>query len=356
MRQLKKRLLALGLSLAMSLTALVGCGGGGDTASTSSSTQSAVAGSGDLSLTEPVNLNMAAAKMGTSWYSYGSIFSDILLQNLPSGSQITVETNSGATSNPLLIENGSSQFGFGYNLSSVWALEGAEVYEGRACPDLLGLVGNLDTFYYVIVTSAESGITDLADVAANQTPIRVSTTEVGNMGEVVARLVLEEYGITYEDIEAWGGQVAHNDLTTIVDAFKDGQTDLFIHNVTLGHASLTELAVTIDLNFLQMPQDMIDSMCEKYNFSTAVLPAGSFNGQDEDINCLSLTTNLVASSAMSDGVAYAITKALCENTEALHAGHVALEEFTPERACDPAGLGIPLHPGAQAYFEEAGLM
>ena len=167
---------------------------------------------------------------------------------------------------------------------------------------------------------------------------------------------LEEYGITYEDIEAWGGQVAHNDLTTIVDAFKDGQTDLFIHNVTLGHASLTELAVTIDLNFLQMPQDMIDSMCEKYNFSTAVLPAGSFNGQDEDINCLSLTTNLVASSAMSDGVAYAITKALCENTEALHAGHVALEDFTPERACDPAGLGIPLHPGAQAYFEEAGLM
>lgn len=304
---------------------------------------------------EPVTLDMATFNMGTSWYTYGSVMSELMLDELPDGSKVNVLPQSGAAANPKLVAQGKNPIAIGFNQACKWAYGGEFMYD-EPLDNLRGLVGYLDTYYYAAVVSKSFGVTDLAEVAEKKLPIRVSTVPVGGLGEIVTSLVFEYYGFTYDDIRSWGGKVEHNDFNTIVTNFKDGQTDFFLQNITQGHPAVTELSVTTPVNFIQFPDDMIDSFSEKYGFSIETLPANSFNGQTKDIKSLGLTSNLFCSNDLPDDVAYAITKAIVDNPDTLHNGHVALKRFTREGACDPIGLGLPLHPGAEKYYKEAGLL
>lgn len=303
----------------------------------------------------PVVLDLATFNMGTGWYAYGSFFSELMMDELPAGSQVNIIPEAGAAANPILVSNGRFPIALGFNQANNWAYNGLFIYDEQL-DNLRGLVGYLDTYYYAAMVSKNFGITDLAEIAEKQLPIRVSTVPIGGTGEVVTRLIFEYYGFTYDDIRAWGGRVEHNDFGTIVDMFKDGQTDFFLQNITQGHPAITELAITTDVLFLEFPEEMIDAFVAEYGFSRETLPANSFNGQTEDIKSMGLTTTLFTNTDLPDDIAYAITKAIVENPEYLHSGHVALQRFSPEDAADPIGNGIPLHPGAEAYYRDAGLL
>lgn len=333
---------------------LVGCSSQEETPSEPAPSEEPANSDPEVS-TGPVTLDMGTFRMGTGWYTYGTFFTELMMDELPQGSQVNVIPEAGAAANPLLVANGKFPIALGFNQTNNWAYNGLFIYD-EPLENLRGLVGYLDTYYYAAVVSNDFGTTDLAEVAENKIPIRVSTVPVGGSGEVVTRLILEYYGMTYEDIESWGGKVEHNDFGTIVDMFKDGQTDFFLQNITQGHPAVTELALTTDVTFLEFPREMMDEFIEKYGFSDEVLPANSFKGQTEDIPSMGLTTTLFTNTDLPYDIAYSITKAIVENPEYLHEGHVALKRFTPEDAADPIGNGIPLHPGAEAYYKEVGLL
>ena len=304
---------------------------------------------------QAITLDLVTGSTGTSWYSYGATFAEVLPMALPSGSMINAVAEGGATSNPIQVSDGTYQLGIGYNLSDKWAYNGESLYT-EPYDNLRGIAGYLDTFYYIAVVRTDAGWTDLADVAANHIPINISVLPAGNMGNIVTSMILGHYGMTFDDIISWGGKVEYADWSTSVENIKDGRTDFICHNITQGHAAVTELASTVDMTFIQFPQDMIDTFVNEKGFSPETLPAGSFKGQDSDIHTFGVTSTLFCSTGLPDEVAYGIAKALCENVEDVKAGHTALQRFTAQSACDPAGMGIPLHPGAETYYKEAGLM
>ncbi|NLJ79387.1 MAG: TAXI family TRAP transporter solute-binding subunit [Tissierellia bacterium] len=346
----RRHMLSFLLSIVIIMTLVVGCGGSEAPADSDD-------GGEDTEATDsgPVNLDLATMKMGSSWYSYGSVLSELITKELPEGSRVNIIPESGAGANPTLISDGTFPMGLSMNQASSWAYEGKFIFE-KPLENLRGLVGYLDTYFYAAVMTKSFGYTDLADVAKDKAPMRVSTGPAGSTGEVATRLIFEYYGFDYDDIISWGGKVEHNDNNTTVELFKDGQADFHMHNVTAGHAALTELAASTDVVFLEFPDELIDDYVEKYGFSREVMPADTFRGQPEAINSMGLTTSLITNTDMSDDIAYAITKAIVENPEAMHKAHAALKRFTPEDAWKPDGLGIPLHPGAEAYYREAGLL
>ena len=347
-----KKAISLFLSLTMVLS-LAACGNK-EEKETSSAQPSASAGAGEVS-GDPVMLDFVTGSTGTSWYSYGATFAEVLPKGLPSGSMINAAAEGGATSNPIQVANGAYQLGIGYNLSNQWAYNGEGLYT-EAFDNLRGVAGYLDTFYYIALVRSDAGWTDLAEVAEQHLPIKVSVLPAGNMGNIVTSMIFEYYGMTFDDIVSWGGVVEYADWSTSVENIKDGRTDFVCHNITQGHAAVTELSSTVDMTFIHFPQEMIDTFVNEKGFSPETLPAGCFKGQDEEINTFGVTSTLFCTADLPDYVAYGIAKALCENVPDVNAGHTALQRFTAEGACDPAGLGLPLHPGAEQYYKEAGLM
>jgi TRAP transporter TAXI family solute receptor len=93
-----------------------------------------------------------------------------------------------------------------------------------------------------------------------------------------------------------------------------------------------------------------DQLVEEYPFYTKVLiPADVYN-TDADIQTLAVKAMLATTDKMSEEMAYNITKAIFENLDKLAAAHTAGKSVSLETAQE--GISIPLHPGAEKYFNE----
>ncbi|NIY97042.1 TAXI family TRAP transporter solute-binding subunit, partial [Salipiger sp. HF18] len=73
-----------------------------------------------------------------------------------------------------------------------------------------------------------------------------------------------------------------------------------------------------------------------------------------DIPTLAITNILVTNSDVSDELAYEMTKLLFENLDHMKAAHAAAGAIDIQNAVKNSP--IPLHPGAEQYYREQGLL
>ena len=84
------------------------------------------------------------------------------------------------------------------------------------------------------------------------------------------------------------------------------------------------------------------------------IPAGTYDGQAEDVKTAAVGNFLITHEGVSDETAYQMTKQLFENLDKLTAAHAAAKAIKLEGAL--TGMPVPLHPGAERYYKEKGLM
>ncbi|HSO05930.1 MAG TPA: TAXI family TRAP transporter solute-binding subunit, partial [Pelomicrobium sp.] len=89
-------------------------------------------------------------------------------------------------------------------------------------------------------------------------------------------------------------------------------------------------------------------------FISATIPAGTYTGQDTDVQTVAIVNFLITHKDVSDEVAYQMTKQLFENLPEMVAAHKAATAIKLENAT--AGMPVPLHPGAARYYKEKGLL
>ena len=84
-----------------------------------------------------------------------------------------------------------------------------------------------------------------------------------------------------------------------------------------------------------------------------VIPAGTYPGQTKDVNTVAQPNFLGVNASVDENHVYLLTKTMYENLAFLQAIHPATKAMSVEKAL--AGLPVPLHPGAQRYYEEVGI-
>jgi hypothetical protein len=297
-------------------------------------------------------LRIATLQMGSSWYVYGGLMGDLLRKELPSGSVIDILPYAGGVGNMNLVSKGDAELGMGFPVTGKWAMEGQMAYD-KKMPNLRGLVGGFDEYFIGIVATKKSKITALEDIAKKKLPIHLVTVTKGSLGEFANRQIMEALGAPYKTIESFGGKVTHTSFGVITKMLVDGQADVFMQVVTAGHPAMTEIAITADVVFLGLSDEVIKKL-SAFGWGPATLPANTFKGQTAPVPTIGTTTSLIATDKLPNEVAYAVTKALCENRETLAKGHAGLKPFNPQVGWKPENLGLPLHPGAEKYFKEKG--
>ncbi len=83
------------------------------------------------------------------------------------------------------------------------------------------------------------------------------------------------------------------------------------------------------------------------------IKAGTYPGQDKDINTIAQPNFLATSVDVDEEAVYLITKTIYENLAFLNAIHKATKAMAIEKAI--AGLPVPLHAGAARYYKEVGI-
>jgi len=269
----------------------------------------------------------------------GKIFSDHLL-----GVKTQVQATKASVENLILLQQGRGEIAFalGDSLKAAW--EGDEEAGFKARLDKLRTIGAIYPNYIQIVATADSGIKTLADLRGKS--LSVGAPKSGT--ELNSRAILAAAGLTYKDL----GKVEYLPFAESVDLMKNRQLDATLQSAGLGVASLKDLSTSIDIAVVAVPKDVVDKIGPP--FSSVMIPANTYTGQEKDVPTAAVTNYLVTSTAVSDDLAYQMTKLIFESLPELANSHVAGKDIKLETAA--SGSPIPLHPGAIRYYKEKGVL
>ena len=303
---------------------------------------------------QPVNLAFSTLDSGSAWYVYGATIAELLRKTLPAGSNVDVKPRAGGVGNPRLVAKNETPLGLSFTVTNRWAWEGKEAYDTKL-DNLRALAGGLDTYYLVAVVSKKLPVSSLTELKDKKQPLKLVTQPVGSLGEFAARQLLRAQGLTYADLKAWGGSTTHVGYNIIIDSFRDGRVDMLIAVITPKHPSVSEIANSSDVKFLGLDDETIRGLAP-LGYTPATMPANTFKGQTEPLKTVGFPTVVITNKDLPDAIAYAVTKTIIENKDALVRGHAGLRDFDPATAWQPAKVGLPLHTGAERAYREKGWM
>jgi TRAP transporter TAXI family solute receptor len=269
----------------------------------------------------------------------GKIYSDRI-----ANVKTQVQATKASVENLILLQQGRGELAFvlGDSLKAAW--EGDEDAGFKSRLNRLRTVGAIYPNYIQIVATADSGIKTLSDLKGKS--LSVGAPKSGT--ELNSRAILAAAGMTYRNI----GKVEYLPFAESVDLMKNRQLDATLQSAGLGVASLRDLSMSTDITVVSVPKSIVDKIGPP--FVPAMIPANTYTGQDKDVPTAAVVNYLVTSSAVSDDLAYQMTRLIFESLPELVTAHAAGKEIRLETAA--AGSPVPLHPGAIRYSREKGVM
>ena len=237
---------------------------------------------------------------------------------------------------------------FGVTSSSMLSAAYNNTLAGKGPYRNLRLIAKIeDPFYYLVAVRKESGIIDFTSIRQKQLPVRI----VGADGNMMT--ILKYYGMTTEDIISWGGKTG----VSPEEALK-GEFDIlagFLASPAMNPESSywTTLSQKFDLYFLELPEDLLKLIAhQNVDAEFVEVHQNLLRGVNRRIRTLGRSGEAVFTrDDTPDQAAYDLAKAIDEN-------HGALKWFIRVYTYDPKtvwqNFGVPLHPGAERYYREAG--
>ena len=283
---------------------------------------------------------------GTSgvYYPMGVGLSQIYGKAFPNA-KVSVQATKASAENLNLLQAGRGELAFTLAdaLSDAW--KGNEEAGFKTPLKKLRTVAGIYPNYIQIVASADSGIKTLADLKGKR--ISVGAPKSGT--ELNARAILKAAGLTYKDFS----KVEYLPFGESVELMKNRQLDVTLQSAGLGVSSLRDLATAMKIVVVAVPADVVKKVGDPA-YQLAVIPAKTYDGQTEDVATAAIQNFLVTHEGVSDAVVYTMTKALFDNVDALVASHASAKEIDRKKAI--TSLPAPLHPGAEKYYREVGLL
>ncbi len=283
---------------------------------------------------------------GTSgvYYPLGVALSGIYGKAIP-GAKVTVQATKASVENLNLLQTGRGEIAFslGDSLSGAW--KGDEEAGFKTKLTKLRTVAAIYPNYIQIVASKDSGVKTLADLKGK----RVSVGAPKSGTELNARAIFAAAGLGYKDFS----KTEYLPFAESVDLIKNRQLDATLISAGLGVAAIKDLATSQEITIVSIPADVIQKVGDPA-YIAETIPANSYTGQGEAVPTAAVRNLLVTHSDVSDDAVYAMTKAMFENLDAMSAAHAAAKQIKLDATAIQSP--VPLHPGAEKFYKEKGLM
>jgi TRAP transporter TAXI family solute receptor len=295
---------------------------------------------------QQTTIAIATGGTGGVYYPLGGGMANILTKYVP-GYAATARVTGGSVDNLKLIGSKQSEVAMVMVDAALDALKGDDKFKGNPV-DVRTLMVLYPNRMHVVSIEGK-GIDKMSDLKGK----RVSTGSPGSATEVMAFRVIEAAGLDKDkDMRRERLGVAES-----TNALKDGKIDAYFWVGGLPTAAVTDLGATPGVKIKMVDHaDVVDKMNAKYGgiYTTGVIPAKTYPGQDKD-NAITIVQNiLVANASLPDKVAYDIVKTFIEHKDDLVAVHGEAKAIELANQA-PKNSPIPWHPGATKYFTEKGV-
>ncbi len=305
---------------------------------------SAAAAGGTPAFAQAKFFRIGTGGTGGTYYPIGGLIANAISDAALNAS--AVATN-GSVANVNGIVGGSMESGFSQADVASWAYTGTGIYEGKPKVEELRAIANLYPESVHIVVKKGGGIKSIADLKGK----RVSIDEPGSGTLVNAKALMAAYGVTEKDIKP-----EYLKQQQSSEKFKDGTLDAFFQTTGFPQGTLTELASTNGFELLAIDGAEAAKLREQFKFfAIDEIPTDTYKGV-AGVKTLSVGAQWVTTAKMDIELVYQVTKGLWSDKTrgVLDGGHAKGKSIAKATAL--AGLGIPLHPGAEKFYKEAGLI
>ncbi len=253
----------------------------------------------------------------------------------------------GSVDNVNAIISGLRNSGFAQSDVAYWAYTGTGTMDGKEPAKDLRTIAALFQEHIHLVALKKSNINSVKDLKGK----RVSLDEPGSGTYVDAKLILESNGLSTNDVkaEALKGKAA-------TDALRNGKVDAIFVVAGFPTGAIVELASAVDIKLVPIDGAGAKALTSKYGFfSESPIPSGTYEGVDA-VNTVAVGAQWFTSAKEDTNLIYKITKALWnkESRKLMDVGHAKGKTITPDTAL--SGVGVPLHPGAEKFYKEVGLI
>ncbi|MGM4903355.1 TAXI family TRAP transporter solute-binding subunit [Tardiphaga sp. 866_E4_N2_1] len=294
-------------------------------------------------------LNWAAGSPGGAWHTQSTGVTALITEKNP---DITFELfPGGGKDNPTRIQSGDSQIGIGIDFLSRAAKRGELPYSRTH--DMLRTLGStgIEQQFMIYVSADETrSLSELLQdpkVSYGVTP--QATTEY-----LTFVRALEFYRSSPDHIAANGGRVTIGTYGDLIQAFKDGQFQVFWTAGEIPSGVARQIADgSRRVKLLAFPDDLRTHLRDRFGYGEGILKAGTYPGlQDRDLPVTTDKNLYIVSAQLPDELAYRITKTIIENRTRLQGIYPPLGSYDPGSAWNVDA--VPLHPGAEKAFRDAG--
>lgn len=271
-----------------------------------------------------------------------------LVEDAPENSlKVSAKASRGSVQNINDVMNGSITFGIAQSDRQFQAVQGLSNWEGEPQAQLR-FVFSLHPEVITLIAAEDSGITSISDLEGKR--VNLGSPGSGHRGNAMD--ILNAAGLDpNEDIQAESLTVGE-----CAGMIQDNRIDAYFYTVGHPNGSITE-ASTGRRKVRFVPITGMEKLIEDapyYAQTTVPVELYPQAVQEGNVPSIGMLTTLVTRSDTPDEIVYALVKAVFEDLETLKIQHPALQGLTPEGMLK--GGNAPLHPGAEKYFREAGLL
>ncbi|MBQ8821927.1 MAG: TAXI family TRAP transporter solute-binding subunit [Lachnospiraceae bacterium] len=313
-----KKIIAMALTVVLALSC-VACGG----ASTS-------------------KMTMGTGGTSGTYYGYGGVIGQYIKNK--AGIDVVVVSTDGSKANIQGIAAGDYQLGTVQSDVMSYAWEGTRSFEAEGKVENFRVVAGLYAEAIQLVTM-DPEIKSVADLKGKSVSIGAPASGV----YFNAIDVLNAAGLTEEDINA-----QYQSFADSADALKDGKIDAAFIVAGPPTPAITELCTTNDAYLVPIDGEIADKLMASCPFYTVCdIPAGTYEGQTEAVQTVTVKATLIVSADASEEAVYNLTAAIFDNIDAISAENAKGSELSIENAT--SGMTVPFHAGAAKYFAEKGV-
>lgn len=318
---------------------LSGCSGGN-----AENSGSKVAKNAAKAETGKHDLIMGTGGTSGTYYIVGVAMGNIVSKH-SSIDNIVVQSSVGSMENINLTTKNEMQLGFSNADGVYFANKGTGPYEKAGKQDILGVM-SLYMSAGQMITKANTGIKTYADLKGKKVCLGPPSTTIIEM----SKAILREYGIDPEkDITPYYLSFEEG-VTKVVD----GELDATFYVAGTPTAALMNAASTSAMALVDANPEILKKVSTKYPYYMPyVIPANTYKGIGYDVHTLKIMTTIFTNSKTSEEEIYDFVKYALESIDEYKNAHKVISEITPQSA---AKMDIQLHPGAEKYFKEKGII
>ncbi|NLW25061.1 MAG: TAXI family TRAP transporter solute-binding subunit [Clostridia bacterium] len=333
----RKNIFSVLLIILLVLSLTVGCG-------KQDSAQEGDAGNNNAK--EKIVINFPTASTTGTIYPLGAAMAN-MWNNKLDNVQVNAQASNGGVHNLNLLKDKEAQISFAVSSITWEAMHGEGKFEGRKYEDVRVVAG----LYYnpnQVVAREAAGINSIADFKGKS----FVPGAPGSTPEVETMLHFTEYGLNYpDDIKA-----NFVGFTEAIDLMRNNQTDGAWIMAGLPTAAVTEMTATAGGKLIGIEPEIIAGLQKKYPwYAEFIIPANTYDNQPEDVLTTAVKMLLITDASLPEDVIYDLTKTFWENLDEIRQAHTIVDQIKIEDAVTDLS-GIPLHPGAEKYYREVGLI